>query len=60
MMIEPTFLALLACPVCDDRPPLQEDGETLVCPRGHSFPIVDGVPHLLPEDERSSAAEGVR
>lgn len=50
-MIDPELLAILACPVCDARPPLREEGEYLVCSKeGHGFPVVEGIPHLLPED----------
>ena len=50
-MIDPEFLAILACPVCDERPPLREEGDYLVCSKaGHGFPVKDGIPHLLPED----------
>lgn len=50
-MIDPELLSILACPVCDDRPPLRLSGEYLVCTvAGHGFRIVDGIPHLLPED----------
>ena len=49
-MIDPTLLAMLACPRCADRPALALDGDQLVCPRcGARYPIVDGIPHLLPE-----------
>lgn len=59
-MIEPDFLAILACPICDERPPFREEGEILVCTKaGHRFPVREGIPHLLPEDEMSSTpAEG--
>ena len=50
-MIDPELLAILACPVCDERPPLREVGDYLVCSKeGHGFPVKDGIPHLLPED----------
>ena len=50
-MIDPELLSILACPVCDDRPPLRLEGGYLVCTsKGHGFKIVDGIPHLLPED----------
>lgn len=50
-MIDPELLALLACPVCDSRPPLREEGDYLVCTAaGHGFPVQAGIPHLLPED----------
>lgn len=49
-MIDSELLAILACPVCDERPPLEERGEYLVCTAaGHGFPVKDGIPHLLPE-----------
>lgn len=49
-MIDSELLAILACPVCDERPPLEEKGEYLVCTAaGHGFPVKDGIPHLLPE-----------
>ncbi len=55
-MIDPDFLAILACPVCDGRPPLREEGELLICTaKGHRFPVKDGIPHLLPEDELTEA-----
>ena len=56
-MIDAEFLAILACPVCDDRPPLRQEGDVLVCTRaGHRFPIKNGIPHLMPEDELSQQA----
>ena len=50
-MIDPEFLAILACPICDERPPLRLEGDLLICTAiGHGFRIVNGIPHLLPED----------
>jgi len=52
-VIDPELLSLLACPRCDDRPPLRLQGDFLVCDRcGSAYPIVDDIPHLLPEDAR--------
>ncbi len=49
-MIDPKLLELLACPACEDRPSLREDGETLVCDKCHrAYPIRDGIPELLVE-----------
>jgi len=49
-MINPELLALLACPVCDDRSPLRQEGDFLICTKdGTGFPIEDGIPRLLPE-----------
>jgi uncharacterized protein len=50
-LIDADLLALLACPTCDERPPLQEEGGYLVCTRcGRGYPVVDDIPHLLPEN----------
>jgi len=55
-MIDEEFLAILACPICDERPPLKVDGETLVCTKAaHRFPVKNGLPHLMPEDEIGQA-----
>lgn len=52
-MIDAALLEILACPNCDDRPPLRQEGPFLVCDRcGLAYPIVDEIPHLLPEDGR--------
>ncbi len=51
MPLDPKFLAVLACPADDDRPPLRQEGETLVCDKcGRVYPIQDGIPILLPEE----------
>lgn len=50
-MIDPELLAILACPLEEERPPLRLDGQQLVCDScHHAFPVVDGIPHLLPEN----------
>lgn len=55
-MIDPGLLEILACPRCDDRPPLRLQGSHLICDRCQSaYPIVDDIPHLLPEDARPLA-----
>jgi uncharacterized protein YbaR (Trm112 family) len=52
-MIDPALLEILACPNCEERPPLRLQGEFLVCDVCRSaYPIEDGIPHLLPEDAR--------
>lgn len=51
--LDPDFIALLACPVCDDRPPLRlaPDSSAFLCGRcGRAYPIRDGFPDLVPED----------
>lgn len=53
-MLDPKFLACLACPVCEDRPPLKLDGDTLVCSQcGGIYPITNGIPQLLPENRQT-------
>ena len=50
-LLDPKFLAVLACPAADNRPPLRQDGDTLVCDQcGRIYPIRDGIPILLPEE----------
>lgn len=59
-MLDPDLLAILACPLCDERPPLEEIGEHLVCSKcGSRYPVVDGIPHLLPEDAIPPSESGV-
>lgn len=56
--LDPALLALLACPACPGRPPLRQEGDRLVCDAcGRRYPIVDGIPHLLPEAAEPRPAE---
>lgn len=49
-MIDPNLVAILANPLEPDRPPLKLVGNYLVCTKtGVGFPIVDDIPHMLPE-----------
>ncbi|GIV02520.1 MAG: Trm112 family protein [Armatimonadetes bacterium] len=49
-MIDETLLSVLACPRCDDRPPLRQEGDLLVCTKcEHAYPIEEGIPNLLPD-----------
>lgn len=46
-----TLLRMLACPVCEDHPPLALEADQLRCPRCHRvYPIRDGIPVLLKEE----------
>lgn len=48
--LSPEFLAILACPLEDSRPPLTLENGMLVCKScGKGFPILNGIPQLLPE-----------
>ena len=44
----------LACP--RDRAALAAEGDELVCAEGHRYPVVDGIPLLLVEEERPTHA----
>ena len=51
MPLDPKLVEILACPACDDRPPLRLVDETLVCDScGRVYTIRDGIPILLPEE----------
>lgn len=48
--IRTELLEILGCPLDDERPPLRQENEYLVCTKcGAAFPIHDGFPDLLPE-----------
>ncbi len=49
-MIEPKLLELLACPRCESRPPVELNGNLLVCTECHyAYRIEEGIPDMLPE-----------
>lgn len=48
-LIDPRLLQILRCPVCHGD--LTEDVDALVCPDGHRFGVVDGIPDMVPEDD---------
>ncbi len=49
------FLEFLANPNHPERPPLKRSYDYLVCTKtGVGFPIIDGIPQLLPENEISA------
>jgi hypothetical protein len=61
-MIDELLLKLLACPACEDRPPLRLEGEGLVCDQCHRiYPVRDGIPHVVVSEatlpESSAPAE---
>ena len=50
-MVSPELLELLACPVCENRPPLVVDEGGLRCTQCQRwYAVVNGIPHLLPEE----------
>lgn len=49
--LSPDLLAILACPACEERPPLELRGDYLVCHQcRRAFPIRDDIPTLLVEE----------
>ena len=51
MAIDEKLLEILACPACDDRPPVKLKGEKLVCEKcKRAYPIRDGIPVMLVEE----------
>lgn len=51
MSIDPKLLEILACPACDDRPPVRQEGDRLICDVcGRRYPIRDGIPVMLVEE----------
>lgn len=45
------LLKVLACPVCESRPPLEEQGQFLICTEcRRAFPVAAGIPRLLAEE----------
>lgn len=52
-LIDPELLEILACPACDERPPvtLDEANAKLVCTVcGRRYPIRDGIPVMLVDE----------
>lgn len=49
--ISKELLEMLSCPYCKEDVKLE--GEKVVCTEcGREFPIVDGIPHMLPDELR--------
>lgn len=50
-MLSAELLAILACPACEERPPLELRGEYLVCLQcRRAYPIREDIPVLLVEE----------
>jgi SAM-dependent methyltransferase/uncharacterized protein YbaR (Trm112 family) len=56
--VERALLRLLVCP--RDRQVLKEQDRHLVCPSGHCYPIVEGIPILLLSEHTQTHIEGTR
>lgn len=49
-MVDPKLLEILACPACDERPPVELKDDKLVCTTcGRRYPIENGIPVMLVE-----------
>ena len=58
MAIDEKLLEILACPACDDRPPVKLKGEKLVCEKcKRVYPIRDGIPVMLVEEAEIESGE---
>lgn len=50
-ILDPELIKLLGCPLDEARSPLVQMGDYLVCESCKmGFPIVEGIPQLLPEN----------
>ncbi len=50
-MIDADFLEILRCPLHPEGPPLLQKGPFLICQvDGKGYRVVEGIPHMLPED----------
>ena len=59
MAIDEKLLEILACPACDDRPPVKLKGEKLVCEKcKRAYPIRDGIPIMLVEEAEIESGKG--
>ncbi len=51
--MDPTFLEILACPVCKESLRWEAEASQLVCDGCRkAYPVEDGIPDLLPESGR--------
>ncbi len=49
--LDPKLLEILACPACEDRPPVELKGEKLYCAKcKRSYPVRDGIPVMLVDE----------
>jgi len=49
--IDPKLLKILVCPVC--KRDIKLKGNELICVNcGRRYPIVNGIPHMLPDELR--------
>ena len=56
--LDPSLLAFLVCP--RDKLPLAQAARHVVCPNGHHYAVVEGVPILLLSESTQTHIEGLR
>ena len=50
-VINDKLLSILACPACEDRPPVKLKDNVLVCEKcKRAYPIRDGIPVMLVDE----------
>lgn len=56
--IDPLLLEVLACPACDDRPPVKLTERGLICEScGRVYPIRHGWPQMLIENAEEAGPQ---
>lgn len=56
-MIDAKLLEILACPACDERPPVRLEGDAIVCTVcARRYPIRDGIPIMLVDEAEAPSA----
>lgn len=56
--LAPDLLRIIVCP--RDKQMLREEGEFLVCPKGHRYRVIEGIPILLVAEAHQTHIEGDR
>lgn len=53
------LIDILACPACDDRPPVRQENDELICDKcGRAYPIRDDIPIMLVDEARLTKVGG--
>lgn len=52
-LVDPRLIEILRCPVCLGPLDVAVETSELVCETGHRYPVVDGVPDMVPPGDRS-------
>lgn len=53
--MNPELLKILRCPLCGRN--FKFSNENLICAKKHSFPVIEGIPNLIPELEKYKKTE---